>query len=92
MKMLYVQINDYDYFYNNKIGRIFSNTSIAQHIPRRDIRFLLFSSGYVDVDIINSHLSILMEFCISNNIKVIVLKMLTNQKEFFYDTVKKEVI
>jgi len=81
--------NEYGYYYPNKKGRIYSTTSIAQRIPK-DIRFILFANKYTDVDIVNSHPSILMEFCASQKINVKALKMLVEQRSLFYTTVEQE--
>ena len=56
----------------------------------RDIRYCLFHDEYFDIDIINSHPTILLNEALSNNLNVPELFELVNKRENYYNKVQKD--
>lgn len=70
-------------------GRIYcSMTSITQ--LSREFRYLLFNKLYYDIDIVNAHPTILLNFAKKHDISVNTLEKLVENRQEFYSNVKSE--
>jgi hypothetical protein len=90
-----------DYGYNNEesIGRLYS---LYPSIPllQKQIRYPLFKDIYKDIDLVNAHPSIMLDFALKNYVKCDILKNLVDHREEFllnevstdYDEAKKLIL
>lgn len=79
-------VREVDYGFNNpyEIGRIYNTQLITAQSLQREMRFFLFKNEYTDVDLVNSHPSILYRFAQQNNVQTPALKRLVENRTMFY--------
>jgi len=53
----------------------------------RQIRYYLFKDFYTDVDLVNAHLTILLDFAMYNNIDCPSLFLLVNNRNDIFNTI-----
>lgn len=85
----YLRDTSYGFTNSQKIGRMYSELPTAQSF-QREIRFFLFKSEYVDVDLVNSHASILYDFAQKAGIQTIALEKLVQNRTEFFDQMLSE--
>lgn len=66
-KLFLVVPTNYGYKKPNKVGRIYSETSSLQSFPQF-LKCLLLGENYVDLDLVNSSLSILLEYSLKKDL------------------------
>ena len=64
-----------------KIGRVYAKHSLGAINLRREIRGSIFTTGYVDIDIVNCHPSIILQLAKSLNITCPHLERYVTQRE-----------
>lgn len=81
----------YGYLKKHKIGRIYPMFKSVPYFPR-DLRYMLFGKTYIDVDLVNSHPSILYHFCVNHtSFQAPVLKRLVIDRETVREQIAKEL-
>jgi hypothetical protein len=80
-KNMYRRIMSYGFLYPNNVGRLYTPIASLASLPK-EIRSLLFKDYYINVDLVNSHVSILYHFAESNSLNNESLKkFLINHQE-----------
>ena len=87
----FIRTLTYGYLQENEIGRLYPEYKSIPYFPR-DLRYVLFSSDYIDVDLVNSHPSILHHFCDNYmSLPAPVLESLVFDRESFRQKVAGEI-
>jgi hypothetical protein len=76
----------YGYPSNEQISRIYPEFS-SMTLLTRQIRYYLFKYFYTDVDLVNAHLTILLDFAMYNNIDCPSLFLLVNNRNDIFNTI-----
>jgi hypothetical protein len=86
----FYRIMGFTYNYSERIGRLYSYLTTMTRLTR-EVRFYLFQDLYLDVDIINAHPSILLQFARNHKINTPELNKLVESRETFYDQVSQNL-
>lgn len=74
---------------NQILGRLYSQSVSLMYLSR-DVRYCLFNNEYFDIDIINSHPSILLHEALSDNLNVPELFELVNERENYFNKIRAD--
>lgn len=82
-----VQVN---YFYSKiGLGRLYAEHSLSLQNFKKEIRHTLASDTYIDIDMVNAHPVILMQYCKKENIECKILEdYVVNREQWLKDVMK----